>query len=31
MTEFLVGLLLGVVIGWAVLHAMEVHFERRNP
>ncbi len=31
MTEFLVGLLLGVAICWAVLHVTERHFERHNP
>jgi hypothetical protein len=31
MTGFLVGLLIGVIASWAVLHATEMHFERRNP
>ncbi len=31
MTEFLVGLLVGVILRWAFVHVTERHFERHNP
>jgi hypothetical protein len=31
MTGFLVGLVVGVLVCWAVLHFTEWHFERHNP
>ena len=31
MTEFLIGLVVGVIVCWAVLHVTEWHFERHNP
>jgi hypothetical protein len=30
MTELLIGMVIGVVVCWAVLHVTEWHFERRN-
>ena len=31
MTEFLIGMVIGVIVCWAVLHVTDVWFERRQP
>ena len=31
MSELLVGMLIGFLICWGVLHVTEWHFERHNP
>jgi hypothetical protein len=31
MSEFLVGLLVGLIVCWAFVHVTERHFERHNP
>lgn len=31
MSEFLIGLLVGLVVCWGVMHFTEVIFERRHP